>query len=105
MSTQKRAFRPLAVTQSNVLDGIAAATITLNYTLGTRAVRLCNIGTQVVFVRIREAGDSTAATALNGIPIPAGQVAIFTLGNDVVTLSAFAPAAGSTIYSTIGEGL
>jgi hypothetical protein len=98
-------FRPLAATQSAVLDGIAASTINLNYTHGTTAVRLCNIGTQTVFVRPREADDVTVTTVLNGIPIPAGQTAIFTLSRGVTNLSLFASAAGSTLYSTVGEGL
>lgn len=105
MSTQHRAFRPLAATQSATPDGISASTVTFNFTLGTRAVRLCNIGTQAAFIRFREAGDSTAATAINGIPLPAGQTEIFTIGNDVLNMSVFSSAAGSVIYSTVGEGL
>lgn len=105
MANQFRAFRPLAATLSATPDGLVASTITLNYNLGVRAVRLCNIGTQTVFVLLREAGDATAATALNGIPVPAGQTELFTLPLGITTLSVFSAAAGSSIYATIGEGI
>lgn len=103
MTMQLRAFRPLAATQNLAVTG-TAQTVTLNNTQGTRAIRFCNIGTQTVFVLFGEA-TQTAATTANAIPIPAGQTEVFTLNNLVTTYSAIAAGTGSTIYSTIGEGM
>lgn len=104
MSAQLRAFRPLFATQ-NLAVGTAATAITFPTTLGTMSVRVCNIGTQTVFMLPREAGNATDATATNAIPIPAGQTEVFTLSPGTTNLSLVAGATGSTIYTTLGEGL
>jgi hypothetical protein len=103
MSAQLRAFRPHAPTQ-NLVVGVAASAVNLNYTLGTTSIRLCNVGTQTVFFLPRAAGDSTDATFGNAIPLPAGQTEVFTLPSGTVSISMIASATGSTVYSTIGEG-
>lgn len=103
MSTQYRAFRPLAATQ-NIAVTAAAQTVTLNLSFGVFAVRFCNIGTQTVFVLVGEASQ-TDATVSNAIPIPAGQTEIFTFSKGTTTFSVIAGATGSTLYSTVGEGL
>lgn len=103
MSTQWRAFRPLAATQ-NIAVTAAAQTVTLNYSLGTVAIRFCNIGTQTVFILFGE-DTQTAATVSNAIPIPAGQTEIFTASTDTVSFSVIAASTGSTLYTTVGEGL
>lgn len=104
MSTQNRAFRPLAQTQ-NIAVTTAAQTQALNYTLGTVAVRLCNIGTQLIYFLPVEAGSATVVTTTNGIPLPAGQTEVFTLPTGTVSLSIIAGSTGSSLYITIGEGL
>lgn len=101
---QIRAFQPLGVTQ-NIAVTAAAQTQTLNSPIGTFAIRFCNIGTQTVFVLLREAGNVTDATATNAVPIPAGQTEIFTAVVGTVNFSVIAAATGSTLYTTIGEGL
>jgi hypothetical protein len=103
MSTQWRAFRPLALTQ-NIAVTAAAQTQTLNFSLGTFAVRFSNVGTQTVFVLPGEA-TQTDATVTNAIPIPAGQTEIFTFSQGTRTFSVIATATGSTLYSTVGEGI
>lgn len=103
MSTQWRAFRPLAATQNTTVTG-SAQTVTLNYNLGTFAIRFCNIGTQTCFVLPGE-GTQTAATISNAIPIPAGQTEVFTMPTGCVSYSVIAAGAGSSLYSTVGEGL
>lgn len=100
MSTQIRAFRPLAPTQ-NLAVGTAPQTITLNFQLGTPQVRLCNIGTQTVFINV----DGAAADVTTGVPLPAGQTEIFRLATNTASISAIAAAIGSTLYTTVGEGL
>lgn len=103
MSTNQRAFRPLAATQ-NLAVTASAQTVTLNYPMGTTALRLCNIGTQTIFILFGEVSQ-TAATVTNAIPIPAGQTEIFTVSQGTITYSVIAPATGSTLYSTVGEGI
>ncbi len=103
MSTQWRAFRPLAATQ-NIAVTATAQTQTLNYALGTFAIRFCNVGTQTVFILAGEASQ-TAATTTNAIPIPSGQTEIFTFSNGVVSFSVIAGSTGSTLYTTVGEGI
>lgn len=99
MTTQVRAFRSLADTQSvAVLTSNTA--ITLNYTNGTRALRVCNVGTQVVFINFNAAGSLAT-----GIPIPAGQTEVFTIPNDVTSVGTIANATGSNLYTTVGEGI
>lgn len=103
MATNQRAFRPLAATQ-NIVVTASAQTVTLNYSVGTFAMRLCNVGTQTVFVLFGETSQ-TAATVTNAIPIPSGQTEIFTLPLGTTTFSVIAGSTGSTLYTTIGEGI
>ena len=103
MSTQLRAFRPLGATQ-NIAVTASAQTVTLVPTLGTFVIRFCNIGTQTVFVLPGEL-TQVAATTTNAIPIPAGQTEIFTMSQGTTTFSVIAGATGSTLYTTVGEGL
>jgi hypothetical protein len=103
MSTQIRAFRPLAATQ-NTASSASSQTVVLNYSLGTFVVRFCNVGTQTCFVLPYE-GTAVAATTANAIPIPAGQTEIFTFSQGTTGYTFIAGAVGSTLYSTVGEGL
>lgn len=103
MSSQT-AFRPLAATQ-NIAVTATAQTHSFNYTLGMFGVRFVNIGTQTVFLLPRMRTDATAATVTNSIPLPAGQTEVFTMGLEVDNISVIAPATGSTLYTTVGEGL
>ncbi len=104
MSTQLRAFRPLADTQNVVVTG-TAQTLTLNYQIGTNAMRVCNIGTQTVFFFINDTTSAKTATVSAAMPIPAGNTEVFTLGNGAINLSIIASTTGSTLYVTQGEGL
>lgn len=98
-----RSFRPLAPTQNLPVTAVAQ-TLTLADGVGTRAVRLVNVGTQTIFLAFVGATESTATLATS-IPLPAGQTEVFTIGNDVTGISAIANASGSTLYATVGEGL
>lgn len=103
MSTQLRAFRPLAATQNTAVTA-SSQTVALNYSLGTFAVRFSNIGTQTVFILPYE-GTAVAATTTNAIPLPAGQTEIFTFSQGTTGYTVIAGSTGSTLYSTVGEGL
>lgn len=103
MSAQGRAFRPLAPTQ-NIAVTATAQTVTFNVSMGVFAVRFCNIGTQTVFLLVGETTQTTA-TVNNAIPLPAGQTEIFTFSQGTLTFSVIAAATGSTLYTTVGEGI
>lgn len=94
-----RTFRPLANTQNTAVTG-SNQSVTLNYTMGTRSIRFCNIGTQTVFIDFL--ASATTGTAM---PIPAGQTELFSIGPDVTSFNVIAATTGSTLYSTVGEGL
>lgn len=102
--SQLRAFRPLAATQNIAVTATAQTQTFSPVPFGTSAVRLCNVGTQTVFVLFGESSQ-TAATVSNAIPIPAGQPYIFTMSQGTLSFSVIAGATGSTLYSTVGEGL
>lgn len=104
MSNQFRAFRPLADTQNVVVTG-SAQTLTLNYQIGTNAMRVCNIGSQTVFIVINDATSAKTAIATTSMPIPSGNTEVFTLGNGAINISVIAAGTGSTLYVTQGEGL
>lgn len=103
MSTQRRAFRPLAATQ-NIAVTATAQTVTLNLSFGVFAVRFCNVGTQTIFFLMGESSQ-TDATVSNAIPLPSGQTEIFTFPQGTRTYSVIASATGSTLYTTVGEGI
>lgn len=97
-----RTFKPTMATQ-NVGPGLAALTLTLNNTQGTRAIRLYNKGTDTVFVDFTSGANS--ATTTTSMPLAPGAIEIFTVAHDVTTMSYIGLAGGNTLYSTIGEGL
>lgn len=100
MTTQFRAWKPLAATQ-NVAVTNTNQNITLNFTAGTRCVRVVNVGTETVFINF-----NAAATTASGLPVPAGQTELFTVQNDITTIGVIAATGGAnTLYSTVGEGL
>lgn len=73
-----------------------------------RAILLTNVGTQLVFVRVKPSGVATDASAVD-LPLPAGtQRVILKSQQDSVAqgetvVSIFGTGAGSTIYATPGE--
>lgn len=103
MSVEHRTFRPLAATQ-NVEVTASSQTVTLNYTNGSRAIRMMNSGTQTVFIEFSKSASPTATTA-SSLPLPAGQTEVFSIGPGIITYAVIAGDVGSTIYSTVGEGL
>jgi len=103
MTPQIRAFRPLAATQSLSLTTSSQA-VAFNWNLGTRSVRICNLGDKNAWIAFGASGVTTATNT--GMPLPAGQTEVFTLANDITHYAAIGAAGESTsvIYTTIGEG-
>jgi hypothetical protein len=80
-------------------------------TVGTRgkALLLTNVGTQLVFVRVRPSGDTSNAAATD-LPLPANTQRVVLRDGDPMggtdgesSISIFCAAVGSTIYVTPGE--
>jgi hypothetical protein len=102
MTTQTRAFRPLAATQNTAVTS-ASQTLTFTYVAGTRAIRVCNVGTDTVFINIISTASATVAA---GVPILANTCDWFTITNDQTTIKFIGAAGGlSTLYVTVGEGM
>lgn len=107
MSTQKRAWRPLFENDTvSAAVGVTAGFLAFPKTpFGTRAIRLVNVGTAIVFIEFTEVVGNATATTTNSIPILPNTVEVFTIANDEVGLSHIGSATGSTLYFTCGEGL
>lgn len=74
-----------------------------------RALLIQNVGTQLVFVRVRPPGNSSNATTAD-LPIPSNTQRVVLKGADPMggsdgetSVSIFGTAVGSTIYITPGE--
>jgi hypothetical protein len=87
----------------------AAGAVAVSVASRARALLLTNVGTQLVFVRVRAPGATTNASATD-LPLPAGSQRVVLKGADPMggtdgetSVSIFGTAAGSTIYVTPGE--
>jgi hypothetical protein len=96
--------RPFSFTEGGDTSSLAVTGTAQNLTLPTMmqggAVRLLNVGTQVVFVRF----DAVTVTVANGMPLMPGMPEAFGIGADDA-IQAIAAGAGSTLYATMGDGL
>lgn len=65
-------------------------------------------GTEMIFVRLKKAGDTTAATEADTPVLPNSQITLTKQGTGPrdghTLLSVFAAGAGTTVYVTSGEG-
>lgn len=104
MLTDIRPFRPagegFSGTLNTAVTGVSA-TISLP-AIGGKSLRIANIGTQVVFVRMADVSGG-AATVTNSFPMLPNTVETFWASVDVTQVTVIAAAAGSTLYVTIGE--
>ena len=105
MTTQIRAFRPLAPTQVTAVTG-TSQTITLNWNLGTRALLVHNSGTDTIFVSMRSDGSIAPALLVGSVPMLPNTSRVFTIAQETTQIAVIGAAGtGSTLYTTIGEGL
>ncbi len=72
--------------------------------LGVQAIRVVNVGTNVIFIEQVESA-ATAASLTTGIPVLPNTVEVFTYPNDKVGIAVISASAGNTVYVTPGEGL
>lgn len=107
MSTpQLRAWHPLnQLTTVNQAVGTSSAFLDLSTTTpGTCAIRVANVGANVVFMEQVESA-ATAATVAASVPILPNTVEVFTFPNDKIGVAFISASAGNTVYVTPGEGL
>jgi hypothetical protein len=70
--------------------------------LPEKRIFVANIGSQLVFLELGTAGVTAAATS--GMALPVGFARVLTLNAGETHFAAIAPAVGSTLYVTMGEG-
>jgi hypothetical protein len=99
-STFGRTFEPTAATQNSGDMTGSSITVTIARPSDVNtSVRLANVGTQNVFVRL----DGTAATTAAGIPMIANTVETFSMPAGSTTVKVIG-ASGSILYVTPGRG-
>ena len=102
---QIRAFHPLGNNKTvNITTTAASQTLAVPDTLGTRAVRVVNSGTDISFLEFTTATGAAAATTTS-MPMLGNTVEVFTFPNDVTQIRVIGAAGGSVLYVTYGEGL
>jgi hypothetical protein len=101
-----RPFRPadenFSATLNTPVTGVASS-VTLVLGIAGKTVRILNSGTQTIFVRMVSASGG-AATVASSMPMLPNTVETFFASTDVLSISAIAAGAGSTMYVTVGDG-
>lgn len=97
-----RSFEPTGATVNEAVT-TSAETVSIANAVSDRdgSVRIANIGTQTVFIRL----DGTTPTTSNGIPVLANTVECFSMPAGKTDVKHIASATGSTIYVTPGRGV
>lgn len=107
MSTpQLRAFRPLGNNKTvNIVTTTASQTLNIpNWPLGTRALRVVNLGTDTSFIEFTATVGLVAAVTTS-MPLLPNSVEIFTVTNEMNNMRVIGTAGGNTVYITYGEGM
>lgn len=96
-----RPFDVQAATQNIAVTGSNQSTAITGAGVGTRTLRIANVGSQVVFFSITD-NAATAAVA-SSTPILPNSVETFLIRKDNGYLNCIAATTGSTLYWTLGE--
>lgn len=105
-STQLRAFKPYGANvtvNAAVTTSSAALAFGSGGSIGTKSVRIANVGSNTIFITFGT-GSATAATTTS-LPMLGNTVEVFTVNADNTHVAHISGAAGNTIYVTVGEGL
>lgn len=96
-----RPFEPTDATQTDTVTA-TAKTITLTRAVSDVAgtVRIANIGTNTIFIRL----DGVTPTNANAIAMIANSVEVFSVPTGKLTVKYIADATGNSIYVTPGRG-
>lgn len=99
------AFSPCAETEAVAVTTLSGSTrVVMNNTQTgiTQVARICNTGTEIAFVAF---GNSlVVATTTESMPIMAGSVEVFGVGN-ATHIAAVTAANTTTLYVTLGDGI
>lgn len=101
-------FQPVNGSTTPITVGTSSATAACLAT--SKNICLSNVGTQVVFVRVTLGTDNSAATTADFPVLPNTQKVIRksntidSAGGGYTRVAAIAPATGSTLYITSGDG-
>ena len=99
-------FRPAAATVAQATSGTSTAAVALTLpspNAPTFQVRVCNSGSDAVFVKFGPSGlDAASATA--DTPVLGGETEVFTLTGDQTHFRVIAAANTPTVYFTCGFG-
>jgi hypothetical protein len=99
------AFSPQTNTV-NVAISNTSANVSLGPIYGTTGgqVRVHNSSSQTVFIAFGPNNTVTASLSTS-LPLPPGDVEVFTVPTQVAYIAVIAAAAGGTLYATLGEGV
>lgn len=99
-----RAWHPLGVgkTVNVAVTGTAQLVAIPDTPMGTRTIRLVNVGAAITFIEIVD-NAAQVATPTTSVPLLPNTTAFMILGNDKVGVSVIGTAA-NTLYITAGEG-
>jgi len=99
------AFLPQANTV-NVAISNTSANVALGAVFGTTGnqVRVHNSSSSTVFVAFGGSNTVTASVSTS-LPLPPGDVEVFTTPQGTTYIAVIAAAAGGTLYATLGEGV
>ena len=97
------AFLPQANTV-NVAISNTSANVSLGAVYGTTGgqVRVHNSSSSTVFIAF--GNSAVTASVSTGLPLPPGDVEVFTVSSTAY-IAVIAAAAGGTLYATLGEGV
>lgn len=99
-------FRPVAATVAQATSGTSTAAVALTLpspNAPTFQVRVCNSGSDAVFIKFGPSGlDAASATA--DTPVLGGETEVFTLTGDQTHFRVIAAANTPTVYFTCGFG-
>lgn len=106
-TAQLRAFRPLGNNKTvNIVTTVASQNLPIpDSPLGTRAIRIANVGTELTFIELTTTVGGAAAANTTSMPLLGNTVEVLTFSNDLTSIRVIGVAGGNTVYVTYGEGL
>jgi hypothetical protein len=104
-----QAFAPLGNTANVAIGNTSANVLVIAGSGGASGfsgyqMRLHNSSSSTVFVAFGSTSAATAAVG-TGLPLPPGDVEVFTVPFQTAYVAVIAVAAGGTLYATPGEGV
>lgn len=96
-------FTPTGAGTVNLVVGAASTNVGVVVPNASVALRIANVGTQVVFLRFGFT-NAVAATVAADFPLLPNTAEMFEFGGPLLFVAGIATAVGSTVYITPGMG-